>query len=138
MDRSPEIQHVPLESTIRVEALKNVLAQMDGEGSLRGRGLTVHGAGTTALLAATAQAREQAQMLKHLLYCNMFAQAYEVDLGPRGKSALGHWFDGRRHRLYGGGSRGDHCFGGQVPFVAHGFLVGRGCGTGVGRGGSRR
>src|SRR5271157_5649380 len=73
MDRSPEIQHVPLERTIRVEALKNVLAQMDGEGSLRGRGLTMHGAGTTALLATTAQAREQAQMLKHLLYCNMFA-----------------------------------------------------------------
>ncbi|MGD0044049.1 MAG: hypothetical protein ABSE84_27200, partial [Isosphaeraceae bacterium] len=95
MDRSPEIQHVPLQSTIRVEALKNVLAQMDGEGSLRGRGLTVHGAGTTALLAATAQAREQAQMVKHLLYCNMFAQAFEVDLGPHGKSAWGRWLDGR-------------------------------------------
>jgi hypothetical protein len=115
-----------------VEALKNVLAQMDGEGSLRGRGLTMHGAGTTALLATTAQAREQAQMLKHLLYCNMFAQAVEVDVGPRGKSALGRWLDGRRRRLYGGGSRGDHFFGGQVPFVAHGVLVGRGCGIGVG------
>ena len=31
-----------------------------------------------------------------------------------------------------------HFFGGHVPLVAHGFLVGRGCGTGVGRGGSRR
>ena len=56
MDRSPEIQHVPLEPTIRVEALKDVLAQMDREGSLRGRGLAVHRARATALLATAAQA----------------------------------------------------------------------------------
>jgi hypothetical protein len=29
MDRSPEVQYVPLERTIRVKALKDVLAQMD-------------------------------------------------------------------------------------------------------------
>ena len=63
MDRSPEIQHVPLDRTIRVEALKDVLAQVDGERSLRGRGLTVYRAGTTALLATSAQAREEAQVL---------------------------------------------------------------------------
>jgi len=74
MDRSPQIQDVPLERTVRVEALKDVLAQMDGEGSLPVRGLTVHGAGTTALLATATQVREQAQMLENLLHGHMFSQ----------------------------------------------------------------
>ena len=95
MDRSPQIQHIPLDRTLSVKALKGVLAQMDREGSLWGRGLAVHGAGTTALPAATAQGREVAQMLKHLFHGHVFAHACEVDLGPRG-SALGRWLDGRR------------------------------------------
>ena len=95
MDRSPQIQHIPLDRTLSVKALKGVLAQMDREGSLWGRGLAVHGAGTTALLAATAQGREVAQMLKHLFHGHVFAHSCEVDLGPRG-SALGRWLDGRR------------------------------------------
>src|SRR5271166_5075813 len=95
MDHSPQIQHVPLDRTLSVKALKGVLAQMDREGSLWGRGLAVHGAGTTALPAATAQGREVAQMLKHLFHGHVFAHACEVDLGPRG-SALGRWLDGRR------------------------------------------
>ena len=72
---------------------------MDGERSLLGHGPTVHGVGTTALLAATAQAREEAQMLKHLFYCHLYAQACEVDLGPLGRGALGRWLDERRHQL---------------------------------------
>ena len=99
MDRSPQIQHVPLDRTLSVKALKGVLAQMDREGSLRGRGLAVHGAGTTALLAATAQGREVAQMLKHLFHGHVFAHACEVDLGPNGSGALGRWLDGRSCRL---------------------------------------
>ena len=63
MDRGPQVQHVPLERTIRVKALKDVLAQVDGEGSLPGRDLTVYRAGTTALLATSTQAREEAQVL---------------------------------------------------------------------------
>src|SRR5271166_4644205 len=94
MDRSPQIQHVPLDRTLSVKALKGVLAQMDREGSLRGRGLAVHGTGTTALLAATAQARVVAQMLKHMFHGHVFAQACEVDLGPRDRGTLGRWLDG--------------------------------------------
>jgi hypothetical protein len=52
MDGRPEVQHVPLDPAIGVEALKGVLPQMDGEGSLRVSGLAVHGARTTALVAA--------------------------------------------------------------------------------------
>ena len=66
---------------------------MDREGSLRVRGLAVHRAGTAALLAATAQAREAAQMLKHLFHGHLFAQECEVDLGPRGSGALGRRLD---------------------------------------------
>src|SRR5271155_1834643 len=95
-DRSPQIQHVPLDRALSVKALKGVLAQMDREGSLRGRGLAVHGAGTTTLLATSAQGREVAQMLKHLFHGHVFAQTREVDLGRRGSDALGRRLDGRR------------------------------------------
>ena len=61
--RSPQVQYVPLEPAIRLEALKDALAQMDGESPLQGRGLTVYGAGTTALLPTSTQAREEAQVL---------------------------------------------------------------------------
>ena len=54
MDGCPEIQRVPPDPAIGVEALKSVLPQMDGEGSLRISGLAVEGARTTALVAAAA------------------------------------------------------------------------------------
>src|SRR3974377_2618501 len=45
MDRSPQIQHVPLDRTLSVKALKGGLPQNDREGSLRGRGSAVQGRG---------------------------------------------------------------------------------------------
>ena len=56
---------------------------------LRVRGLTVHRAGAAALLATTAQAREEAQMLKYLLHSHLLAQICEVDLGPLGRGRVG-------------------------------------------------
>jgi hypothetical protein len=50
MDRGPEIQDVSLDRTLRVEALKGVLTQVDREGSFWGSGVAVHGTGATALL----------------------------------------------------------------------------------------
>ena len=58
MDGRPEIQRVALDSAIRVEAAKRVLAQMDREGPLPVRGVAVHRAGTAALLATAAQLPE--------------------------------------------------------------------------------
>jgi hypothetical protein len=84
MHRSPQIQDVALDTTIGLEALKDVLAQMDREGSLRVRGPTVHGAGTTALLATATQVREQAPMLENQLHGHMFSQECEGHLGPLG------------------------------------------------------
>ena len=81
MDGRPEVQHVALDPAIGVEALEDVLAQMDGEGSLAIRGVAVDGAGTAALLAAAAQLVEQTQMLKHLFHGHLLAQECEVHLG---------------------------------------------------------
>ena len=139
MDRRPEIQHVPLDPAIRVEALKGVLAQMDREGSLRVPGVAVHGAGTTALLAAAAQLRQETQMLQAPVPWS------PVDARMR-SPPWAAWL--RRGGVAGltGGAAGSTVevavvttsSRGQVPFVAHGFLVGSGCCTGAGIAGSRR
>ena len=84
MDGRPKIEHVPLQPTLRMKALKHVLVEMDRKRPLRGRGFTVHRAGTATLRAATTQVREDAQTLKNLLHCHMSAQICEVDAGPRG------------------------------------------------------
>jgi hypothetical protein len=51
MDRSPEIQHIPFERTLRLEALEDVLAEMDRERSLGGGGSAVCRARATTPLA---------------------------------------------------------------------------------------
>src|SRR5262249_21755164 len=73
MDRSPEIQHIPLERTIRLEALEDVLAEMDRERSLGGGGSAVDRARATTLLAMATQLREQAQMPKHSFHAHLLA-----------------------------------------------------------------
>src|SRR5262249_41674590 len=83
MDRGPEIQHIPFECTIRLEALEDVLAEMDRERSLGGGGLAVYRARATTLPAMATQLREQAQMPKHLLHAHLMAQECEVHLGAR-------------------------------------------------------
>src|SRR3954452_6511002 len=136
MDRSPEIEHISLERTIRLEALEDVLAEMDREGALGGGGLAVYRARATTLLAMPAQLREQAQMPNDLFHAHLFAQECEVHLGTRSAFRLRRTLDRPRRGPYRGGGRGDHFFRGQVPLVAHGLVVGSGCGCG--RGGSRR
>src|SRR5271156_573309 len=84
MDGRPEVQHVPLDPAIGVEALKGVLPQMDGEGSLRVSGLAVDGARTTALVAAAAQLRHQTEVLEHLFHSHLLTQECIVHLGPGG------------------------------------------------------
>jgi hypothetical protein len=78
MDRRPEIQHVPLDSSIHLEALKRGFPQMDREGSVPVGRVAVHGAGTTALVATAAELSQQTQMLKHLLHGDLLTQEGEV------------------------------------------------------------
>src|SRR5262245_42607835 len=136
MDRSPEVQHIPFERTIRPEALEDVLAEMDRERSLGGGGLAVYRARATTLPAMATQLREQAQMPKHLLHAHLMAQECEVHLGARSAFRPRRTLDRPRRGPYRGGGRCDHFFRGEVPLVAHGVVVGSGCGCGGG--GSRR
>src|SRR5262249_46958150 len=85
MDRSPEIQPISFERTIRPEALEDVLAEMDRERSLGGGGRAVYRARATTLPAMATQLREQAQMPKHLFHAHLFAQECEVHPGARAK-----------------------------------------------------
>src|SRR3954463_54706 len=107
MDRRPEIQHVPLDATIRREALKRVLAQMDREGSLPVCGVAVHRAGTTALIATAVELSQQPQVPKHLFQGDLLTHEGEVHLGSGGRGGRRRRLDRRGRRLYGETSRGD-------------------------------
>src|SRR3954451_22536977 len=107
MDCRPEIQDVPLDGTIRVKALKGVLAQVDREGPLRVPGVAVHRTRTTTLLAPATQMRHQIQILEYLFHSDVFPQKGEVHLGPRDGGGLRRRLDRRARGLYGGGGRGD-------------------------------
>lgn len=74
MDCRPEIKDVPLNSTIRVKALKGVLAEMDREGPLRVPSVAVHRTGTTTLLTPATQLRHQIQILEYLFHVDVFPQ----------------------------------------------------------------
>ena len=58
--------------------------------------MTVHRARAATLLTTASQAREQAQMLEHLLHRELIAQVFEVNLG-----STGSWFDGAGSRQRG-------------------------------------
>jgi hypothetical protein len=77
----PEVQGVPLDPTIRVEALQGVLAQVDGERALRGSGAAMHGTGTSALRTAATQVGQRTQMVKHLFHSHLLAQVLEIRPG---------------------------------------------------------
>src|ERR1700675_5019693 len=59
VQRRPEVEDVALDGTVGLEALEDVLAEVDGEGVLAISGVTVYGARTTSLLAAAVQLVEQ-------------------------------------------------------------------------------
>src|SRR5262249_7698785 len=101
MDGRPQIKRVSLESAVGVEALEGVLAQIDREGAVRCAGLAVHGAGTTALLAAASQTGQVTQMGKYLFDHDMLAQERVVNLGSGLRADLCRRLDGRAHGPYG-------------------------------------
>ena len=131
-DRSPEVQDVPFNPTIRVEALKGVLAQVDGERALRGSGVAMHGTGTSALRTTATQVGQQSQMVKHLFHSHLLAQVLEIYPGSWRRDGLRRCLDERGVGPYGGDGRDDHFLRGLVPFVAHGLVVGRWCCLGPG------
>jgi hypothetical protein len=61
--RSPEIENISVGAAVGVKTLKDVLAQMDREGTLSVCWLAVNRAKPPALLAAPAQVPEQSQVL---------------------------------------------------------------------------
>ena len=76
-----------MSATVGVETLKNVLAQMGGEGWLRISCRAVDRARAAALLGTAAQVVEYAQVLQDLLQCDLLPQKCEVDLGAQPTAA---------------------------------------------------
>ena len=73
-----------MDGAIGLEALADVLAEVDGEGPLVVGGLAVDGTDAAALLAGAAQLVEQAEMTEHLLHGDLATNQGEVDLGSGG------------------------------------------------------
>ena len=62
MDGGPEIEDVAVGATLRVEALKDIPAQMQRKGSLSDGGWAVEGTASATLLASATQLVEQAEV----------------------------------------------------------------------------
>src|ERR1700736_2990126 len=116
-----------------MEALKHVLAQMGGEGARRIGCLAVNRAATAALSATAVQVAKQSQVFEDLLHGDLLTQEGEVYLEARGRLGRRGWLDRSGTRRYRSSGRGDHFFGGHVPFVAHGLVVGWGAVLNSGR-----
>jgi hypothetical protein len=82
MDGRPQVQRVPLGPTIRLEAAKRALAQMDREGPLPVPGVAVHRTRAATLRAAAAQLTQEPQMRQDLFQTHLLAQEGEVHLRP--------------------------------------------------------
>src|SRR6266853_419390 len=123
MQRGPEVENVALRSTVGLEALEDVLAEVDGERVVAIRGVTVDRTRTTTLLAAAVQLVEQAEVVQHLFEGDLAAQERVV----HARACRSRWGRGRIDRSgrgrYAGIGRGDHLLGGNFPFVAHGLFV---------------
>src|SRR5689334_20991677 len=135
MNGRPEVQHVSVGVTMRIEAAEDMLVQVHGEGSSVLRLPIVNWAGTTALRSVASQFIEQAEVAQDFGHADLFAQLGKVD--PPG--GLDAWSripgSGRRQRLgtrpiltYGTGCqvsavRGDRFPFGALPRAARGGLV---------------
>src|SRR5258708_5154861 len=124
MQRGPEVENVALRGAVGLEALEDVLAEVDGEGVVAIGGVTVYRTGTTSLLAAAVQLVKQIEVAQHLFEGELAAQRRVFPARPGGN----RW--GRRRRVarsgrrrYAGIGRGDHLLCGSFPFVARGLFV---------------
>src|SRR5439155_17257033 len=82
MNGRPEIQDIAVHGAIRLEALKDVLSQMNRERSLAILGLSVHRARSTPLRATAAQVLEQTEVFEDLLQADLLTHEGEVHTGP--------------------------------------------------------
>ena len=62
VERGPEVENISLRSAVGLEALEDVLAEVDGEGVVAIGGVTVYRTWTTSLLATAVQLVEQIEV----------------------------------------------------------------------------
>ena len=83
VQRGPEVQSIPVHGAVGLEALKDVLAEMDREGVLAIGGMAVDGTRSTSLLAAAVQLLEEAEMAQQLFEGDLTAQEGVVHMRSR-------------------------------------------------------
>jgi hypothetical protein len=123
MQRGPEVEYIALGSAVCLEALENILAEVDGERVLAIRGVTVNRTRAPPLLAAAVQRIEQAEVAQHLFEGDLAAQERVVHARACGSRCGRGRIDRSGGRRYAGSGRGDHLLGGNFPFVARGLCV---------------
>jgi hypothetical protein len=131
----PQVQDVAVGGAVRVKALEDVLAQVSRKSRLPVVGLAVDRARPAALEATATELVEQPEVAQDLFQGDLLPQEGEVHLGTSG-TVRRQRLDRGRQRRYGSSGRGDHFFGGHVPFVAHGRFIAARCsvlGSGAGR-----
>ena len=80
----PQVEDIALGGTVRLEALKNVFAQVDGEGPVGVFGLAVDGTTAATLVSSATQIGEQPKLCQRLLHGDLLAKEGEVDPRSRG------------------------------------------------------
>ena len=83
--RRPEIENIAMSTTIGMETLKDVLAQMGGERPLGVVRLAMDRAGTPALWATPPQVAEQTEVFEDLCQRDLLTEEGKVHLGADGR-----------------------------------------------------
>ena len=81
VDSGPQVEDVAVHATIGLEALTNVLAQVNGESPHALGRLRVHRARTAALLTAATQLLEAIQLAQILFHGDLLPQIGQIDIG---------------------------------------------------------
>jgi hypothetical protein len=83
LEPRPEIDDVALDAAGRIETVKDVLVELDGESAALGLAvLVVHGTGAAALPATAFQVRRQAQVFEHPFERELALDVSEIDAYP--------------------------------------------------------
>jgi hypothetical protein len=102
VQRGPEVENVALGSAVCLEALIAVLAEVDGEGVVAIRSMTVDRTRAASLLAAAMQLVEQIEMAEHLFEGDLAAQERVVHARACGSRWGRGRIDRRGCRRYAG------------------------------------
>src|SRR5205814_636539 len=88
-ERGPEVEHIAVRGTRRVEALEDALAEMDRERAIPGLSGGMKRTGSTTLRTGALELGQTAEMGHHLSHADLPAHGSKVDTTGRPLGVLG-------------------------------------------------